>query len=49
MTKVSTMKAFAPGYVFLGRMYLCDPGDAKAGADHAGEGRNLAGVAAYPR
>lgn len=36
MTKVSTMKAFAPGDIFLGCTYLCDPDD-----DHAGEGRIL--------
>jgi hypothetical protein len=36
MTKVSTMKPFAPGDVFLGCTYLNDPKD-----DHAGEGRIL--------
>lgn len=36
MTKVSTMKPFAPGDIFLGCTYLCDPKD-----DHAGEGRIL--------
>ncbi len=36
MTKVSTMKPFAPGDVFLGCTYLCNPTD-----DHAGEGRIL--------
>lgn len=36
MTKVSTMKPFAPGDIFLGCTYLSDPHD-----DHAGEGRIL--------
>lgn len=36
MTKTSTMKPFAPGDIFLGCTYLCDPDD-----DHAGEGRIL--------
>lgn len=36
MTKVSTMKPFAPGDIFLGCTYLNDPKD-----DHAGEGRIL--------
>ena len=36
MTKTSTMKAFAPGDIFLGCTYLCHPDD-----DHAGEGRIL--------
>lgn len=36
MTKVSTMKPFAPGDIFLGCTYLCNPED-----DHAGEGRIL--------
>ena len=36
MTKVSTMKPFAPGDIFLGCTYLNDPDD-----DHAGEGRIL--------
>ncbi|UCG72597.1 MAG: hypothetical protein JSV45_15350 [Chromatiales bacterium] len=36
MTKVSTMKPFAPGDIFLGCTYLCDPDD-----DHAGDGRIL--------
>ena len=36
MTKTSTMKPFAPGDIFLGCTYLCDPED-----DHAGDGRIL--------
>ncbi|MAF84590.1 MAG: hypothetical protein QGH93_05135 [Gammaproteobacteria bacterium] len=36
MTKISTMKPFAPGDIFLGCTYLCNPDD-----DHAGEGRIL--------
>ncbi len=36
MTKQSTMKPFAPGDIFLGCTYLCDPDD-----DHAGDGRIL--------
>lgn len=36
MTKPSTMKPFAPGDVFLGCTYLCNPDD-----DHAGDGRIL--------
>ncbi len=36
MIKVSTMKPFAPGDIFLGCTYLNDPED-----DHAGEGRIL--------
>ncbi len=36
VTKVSTMKPFAPGDIFLGCTYLNDPRD-----DHAGEGRIL--------
>ncbi len=36
MTKISTLKSFAPGDIFLGCTYLCDPDD-----DHAGEGRIL--------
>lgn len=36
MAKVSTMKPFAPGDIFLGCTYLNDPKD-----DHAGEGRIL--------
>ncbi len=36
MTKTSTMKPFAPGDLFLGCTYLCDPDD-----DHAGDGRIL--------
>ena len=36
MTKVSTMKPFAPGDIFLGCTYLNDATD-----DHAGEGRIL--------
>jgi len=34
MTKQSTMKPFAPGDIFLGCTYLCDPDD-----DHRGDGR----------
>ena len=36
MTKLSTMKPFAPGDIFLGCTYLNHPTD-----DHAGEGRIL--------
>lgn len=36
MTKVSTMKPFAPGDIFLGCTYLCNSDD-----DHAGDGRIL--------
>ncbi len=36
MTKTSTLKPFAPGDIFLGCTYLCNPDD-----DHAGEGRIL--------
>jgi hypothetical protein len=36
MTKTSTMKPFAPGDIFLGCTYLCDPDD-----DHKGDGRIL--------
>lgn len=36
MTKNSTMKPFAPGDIFLGATYLCDPDD-----DHKGDGRIL--------
>ena len=36
MTKQSTLKAFAPGDIFLGCTYLCDPDD-----DHKGDGRIL--------
>jgi hypothetical protein len=36
MTKMSTMKPFAPGDIFQGCTYLCDPDD-----DHAGDGRIL--------
>jgi len=36
MTKLSTMKPFAPGDIFLGCTYLCNPDD-----DHAGDGRIL--------
>ncbi|MDP6436910.1 MAG: hypothetical protein QF790_06530 [Gammaproteobacteria bacterium] len=36
MTKQSTMKPFAPGDIFLGCTYLCDPDD-----DHKGDGRIL--------
>lgn len=36
MTKKSTMKPFAPGDIFLGCTYLCDPDD-----DHKGDGRIL--------
>jgi hypothetical protein len=36
VTKPSTLKPFAPGDIFLGCTYLCDPQD-----DHAGEGRIL--------
>ena len=36
MTKPATMKPFAPGDIFLGCTYLCNPDD-----DHAGEGRIL--------
>ncbi len=36
MTKQSTMKPFAPGDIFLGCTYLCDPDD-----DHRGDGRIL--------
>lgn len=36
MTKTSTMKPFAPGDIFLGCTYLCNPTD-----DHAGDGRIL--------
>jgi hypothetical protein len=36
MTKTSTMKPFAPGDIFPGCTYLCDPDD-----DHKGDGRIL--------
>jgi hypothetical protein len=36
MLKTSTLKAFAPGDIFLGCTYLCDPHD-----DHKGDGRIL--------
>jgi len=36
VTKLSTMKPFAAGDIFLGCTYLCDPDD-----DHAGDGRIL--------
>ena len=36
MIKQSTMKPFAPGDIFLGCTYLCDPDD-----DHKGDGRIL--------
>jgi len=36
MTKQSTLKPFAPGDIFLGCTYLCDPHD-----DHKGDGRIL--------